>query len=352
MYLRAWLGLLALAALVLSPACGPRSHTLDPTQVLATTALPAPPQALSAAANTATAQTAKHVVLATATAGAVPGASPQPAVSIMPAPTASSQATAAPPTAMVVASIAPSRTPPPSASAGPSPTPMGVATSTALRPCQDPTAGYETQLADLVAFVRDQGLPSRVAQVDLATHAKVSQYRPEITSQYGFDACGLVAAAAALQPGNWVPLVGTIRAASGDAYGPRTGIQPSPYVVALRRVFSDTQVLEENQWSLCALYEAIQGQAIVIVDIQVGSSENRLAEVPTARSPNFSHFARVLALDVGAGKVFVENTLRGSLSYWELSLRGFWDVWIYPETAVSIRAPFPEEVTRWAVLIE
>jgi len=90
----------------------------------------------------------------------------------------------------------------------------------------------------------------------------------------------------------------------------------------------------------------------VIVDIQVGSSENRLAEVPTARSPNFSHFARVLALDVGAGKIFVENTLRGSLSYWELSLRGFWDVWVYPETAVSIRAPFPEEVTRWAVLIE
>ena len=91
---------------------------------------------------------------------------------------------------------------------------------------------------------------------------------------------------------------------------------------------------------------------VVIVDIQVGSAQNRQAEVPTARPPNYSHFARVLGLDVTAGKVFVENTLRGSSSYWELSLRRFWDVWLYPETSVSIRAPFPEEVTRWGVLID
>jgi len=339
-YLRFRLRMLALVVLALWPACMPLSHTPNPTRELAAATLSVGPSALSADPNVPAAQTPTHAVPPTAGA-----------VSVARTPTVRPEATAVLPAAAVT-TVIPLRTPLPSRTISPSPTATSTVQSQALRPCQDEAAGYDAQLADLASFIGDHGLPSRVTQVDLATHAKVSQYRPEITRQYGFDACGLVAAAAALQPGDWVSLVGKIRAASGDAYGPRTGIQPSPYVLALRRVFPDKQVLEENQWSLCGLYEAIRGQEVVIVDIQVGSAQNRQAEVPTARPPNYSHFARVLGLDVTAGKVFVENTLRGSSSYWELSLRRFWDVWLYPETSVSIRAPFPEEVTRWGVLID
>jgi hypothetical protein len=90
----------------------------------------------------------------------------------------------------------------------------------------------------------------------------------------------------------------------------------------------------------------------VIVDIQVGSLKNSRPELPTADPPDYAHFARVLGVDLGRQVIYIENTLRGDSSYWELSMRDFWQVWQHPETEVSLRAPSPEEVTRWAVTIK
>jgi hypothetical protein len=50
--------------------------------------------------------------------------------------------------------------------------------------------------------------------------------------------------------------------------------------------------------------------------------------------------------------IYIENTLGGKAAYWPLALPAFWEVWKHPETAVSARAPNPEDVTRWAVIIQ
>jgi hypothetical protein len=201
-------------------------------------------------------------------------------------------------------------------------------------------------------YVQEKGLPPAVMQVDLESHRKVSQYLPEITSAYGFNACGLVAAAAALGGDSWLTLAAEIRTASGDAYGAGTGIQPSPYVYALQRVFGAGAVAEENEWTLCALHRALHEGAVVIVNIQVGSTLNERREQPTTQAPNYAHFARVLGVDLEAEMIYIEDTLGGKTAYWPLALPEFWEAWKHPETAVSVRAPNPEDVTRWAVIIQ
>jgi hypothetical protein len=203
-----------------------------------------------------------------------------------------------------------------------------------------------------LAHVRGNDLPPAAMQVDLEAHAKVSQYLPEITSVYGFNACGLVAAAAALGGAGWLPLAAEIRTASGDAYGPKSGIQPSPYANALQQVFGTEAVTEENEWTFCAMHQALHENAVIIVDIQVGSRLNERREQPTTQAPDYAHFARVLGVDLEAEMIYVENTLGGQAVFWPLPLLEFWEVWKHPETAVSVRAPNPEDVTRWAVIIQ
>jgi hypothetical protein len=211
---------------------------------------------------------------------------------------------------------------------------------------------YQLQREQAIAILAHENLSPRTIQVDLNTHIKVSQYRPEVINAYGFNACGLVAAAAAMGGNDWLPLAAQVRAASGDAYAAASGIQPSPYANALARVFGAESVREENEWPLCSLHQALRDGAVVIVDIQVGSGQNALPETPTTDPPDYAHFARVLGIDLETEKVYVENTLQGKNAYWELSLEEFWRTWRYPETDVSIRAPNPEEVTRWAVIIQ
>jgi hypothetical protein len=189
-------------------------------------------------------------------------------------------------------------------------------------------------------------------QVSPFTHPKVSQYLADITGRYGFNACGLVAAAGALGGDDWISLVDEIATYSGDAYNVRTGIQPSPYANALRHTFGADSVLERNEWTLCDLYRALLDKTVVIIDIQVGSLQNQRPEMPTTEPPDYAHFARVLGIELDRQVIYVENTLAGESTYWELSLEAFWQVWQYPETQVSIRAPNPENVTRWAVVIE
>ena len=247
----------------------------------------------------------------------------------------------------------PTATPTTSPATAPTITPS--ATPTLLPAYSCPSSGAEPDaawIAQLLDYAEGRGLPPRAVQVDLAVHRKVSQYEPQIVAEYGFNACGPVAAAAALWPENWIAAVGQIVTAGGDAYGPRTGIQPSPFAAALARVSSVAKVNEENDWSLCAMLDALNRGAVVIVDTQVGSHQNARPEQPTTEPPDYAHFARVLGIDLVRGEVYVENTLRGEAAYWTLSLSAFWRVWQYPETEVSIRAPIPEEVNQWAVVID
>jgi hypothetical protein len=206
------------------------------------------------------------------------------------------------------------------------------------------------QQQQLTAYVTANKLSSRIVQVKLSELAKISQYTDINSSDQGFgpDACGLVAAAAALGGADWVPLVGVIAKAAGNNYGQHTGIQPSKYVAALQEVLGTENVRATNATSLGELYQELQGGKIVIVDIKV----NKTRVFPSADRPDYAHFARVLGMDVGKQEIYIENTLQGG-SYWTVSLQDFVKAWEQPETSASI-VPDPqhaEAVTRWAVIL-
>ncbi len=199
-------------------------------------------------------------------------------------------------------------------------------------------------------YVAASSLPSRVVQVDLVQYPKISQFTDIDSSAQGFgrEACGLVAAASAMGGNDWVPLVGKIAAAAGNNYNPHSGIQPSKYVAALQKVFGAESVTAMNDSTVDDLYQALQAGKIVIVDIKV----NETHVVPSANGPTYSHFARVLGMDLAKQEIYISNTLKGS-SYWTVSLADFQKAWELPETSASL-VPDPthaEAVTYWAVIL-
>jgi hypothetical protein len=225
-----------------------------------------------------------------------------------------------------------------------------VALSTSTSPTFNSTDASIIQQQELAAYVTANKLSSRIAQVKLSEHPKISQYTDIDSSARGFgpDACGLVAAAAAMGGADWVPLVGVIAKAAGKNYGQDTGIEPSKYVAALQEVFGTENVTATNASTLGELYQELQAGKIVIVDIKV----NTTRVFPSADRPNYAHFARVLGMDVAKQEIYIENTLQGG-SYWTVSLEDFVKAWEQPETSALI-VPNPENaeaVTRWAVIL-
>ena len=225
-----------------------------------------------------------------------------------------------------------------------------VALSTSAPPTFTSTDDASIQLNEFAAYVAVNNLTGRVVQIDLTQLPKVSQYTEIDSSAQGFgpDACGLVAAAAAMGGKNWEPLVGKIAQVAGKDYGRHRGIQPSKYVAALQKVFGTENVTATNASTLGKLYQELQAGKIVIVDIKV----NTTRVFPSADRPNYAHFARVLGIDVTKQEIYIENTLQGG-SYWTASLKDFVKAWEQPETSASI-VPDPEHaeaVTRWAVIL-
>ncbi len=206
------------------------------------------------------------------------------------------------------------------------------------------------QQRELANDVEAADRPRRVVQVDLAHHPKISQYTDidSSPSGYGKNACGLVAAAAALGGADWTSLVATIARAAGKDFNPRTGIQPSKYAAALQDVFGVENVTAKNDDSLGDLYRDLEAGDVVIVDIKVNADK----KIPSASKPNYAHFARVLGMDIDKEEIYLENTLTGD-PYWTIPLDDFVRVWTRPETTASIILDHihAEEVTRWAVVI-
>lgn len=207
------------------------------------------------------------------------------------------------------------------------------------------------QIAELTHHVAREGAPTRVIQVDLDAHPKVSQFDDidASPSGYGRTACGPIAAAVALGGHDWPALLAEITAAAGDRYGVSTGIQPSPYAAALRRVFGRWAVRPIDRMTLGRLYYAVSSDAVVIVDIKV----NDVTGLPSGEPPHYAHFARVLGIDLDEGRVYIDNTLHGP-SYWTVDLETFVAAWRHPETSASLRLDpdHAEPVDRWAVLID
>jgi hypothetical protein len=190
----------------------------------------------------------------------------------------------------------------------------------------------------------------RVVQVALETHKKISQYTQIDSSAngYGKNACGLVAAAAAIGGENWVEVVDLIAEKAGSDYHKNSGIQPSKYVNALSDAFGieNIEVLEKS--TVEQLYQELAEGHIVIVDIKVNPNTN----TPSAKAPNYAHFARVLGIDMDKQEIYIENTLRGA-PYWTVSFDTFMKAWDTPETTSSM-IPDPhnaEAVTNWAVVL-
>ncbi len=190
----------------------------------------------------------------------------------------------------------------------------------------------------------------RVVQVVLDEHPKISQYTDIDSSDEGLgkNACGFVAAAAALGGEDWTALVSELAAAAGTDYHPDTGIQPSKYVTALQKVFGAESVEVKNSSSLSELYQQLAAGNIVIVDLKVNAN----FEVPSTTPPTYAHFARVLGIDLTQQEVYIENTIDGD-PYWIVSFATFDQAWQSPEVS-STRIPDPqhaEAVTRWMVVI-
>jgi len=190
----------------------------------------------------------------------------------------------------------------------------------------------------------------RVVQVVLDEHPKISQYTDIDSSDEGLgkNACGFVAAAAALGGEDWTPLVSELAAAAGTDYNPDTGIQPSKYVAALQKVFGAESVEVKNSSSLSELYQQLAAGNIVIVDLKVNAN----LEVPSATPPTYAHFARVLGIDMTQQEVYIENTIDGA-PYWTVSFATFDQAWQSPEVS-STMIPDPqhaEAVTRWMVVL-
>lgn len=188
-------------------------------------------------------------------------------------------------------------------------------------------------------------------QVDLNTFQKISQYDDidSSASGYGKNACGFVAAAAAVGGANWVELVDEIADAAGDAYANESGIQPTAYVRALEQVLGADNITELNESSLDEIYFELVNNNIVIVDVKVNSAKL----VPSATTPNYAHFARVLGMDMSREEIYIENTLRGA-AYWTVSFDDFTAAWTHPETTASLipDPPNAEDVTFWAVVLD
>lgn len=209
---------------------------------------------------------------------------------------------------------------------------------------------FNIQYNELVDYLDRVNLPVQITQVDLTTHQKVSQYYDIDSSMagYGKNACGLVAAAAALGGKDWVPLVAVIAQAASEHYQPATGIQPSYFVTALGQAFGATSVRALDAGSLSRLYLELAAGNIVIVDVKLNDAQG----APSASPPNLAHFARVLGLDVDRQVIYLENTVGGD-SYWAVTLADFWAAWRHPETSASLILDprHAEDVTRWAVVI-
>jgi hypothetical protein len=206
------------------------------------------------------------------------------------------------------------------------------------------------ELLDAIDLYR---MPPRALQIELDTHKKVSQYTDinSTASGYGLNACGLVAAAAATRGADWPKFVASIAAVAGADYHPNRGIQPGPYVRTLRnaKIFGPENVTAHDAWTLGGLYYELLAGHVVIVDMKVSFATKR----PSARAPNYAHFARVLGIDPLKQEIYIENTLRGE-SYWNVPLETFFYTWLQPETSASLipDRSHAEDVTRWAVVID
>ncbi|MBI5566614.1 MAG: hypothetical protein HY870_17060 [Chloroflexi bacterium] len=229
---------------------------------------------------------------------------------------------------------------------------MGSALLSWLEPAEPQftdTDDAALQQQELIAYVEASQQPVRVVQVDLAQHPKISQFNDidSSASGYGKNACGLVAAAAALGGQEWIALVDRIAQAAGQDYGRNTGIQPSRYTVALQTAFGADGVKAHAYSTLVAVYRELAAGQVVIVDIKV----NAYSRTPSVRRPNYAHFARVLGVDLDRQEIYVENTLAGG-AYWIVSLNDFVAVWLRPETTASLAPRQAEEVTRWLVSVK
>ncbi len=224
------------------------------------------------------------------------------------------------------------------------------------------------EVAQLTEYVRANRLPAQVSQVDLNSYQAISQYSPALVSQYGYNSCGLVAVtqwtltssgqgnkpASLTQLSSLMAAVRyhAINADGSPAYRPMTGIQPTELARAVQA--AGYKAAAYDRLSLVDLYQALANGKIVVVDLLVQGG----SEIPSDNPPTYSHFARVLGIDLIRQVIYIENTLNPAQgSYWTLSLPAFLSAWQFPETQATFQpsrvdpSVVEENVTQWALVI-
>lgn len=216
------------------------------------------------------------------------------------------------------------------------------------------------------------------------------QYDSAIVSRYGHTACGLVAASTgyladsqdeatpagsdagagersdAGEPPDAGPdrpkldraeMLAWLAEAAGPDYTRTTGIQPTPYARAAKQVFGESAVRARDRVTLVQLYEAVRSGDHVVVDY-LSAESDRAVVTATALSSNdgtFAHFSRVLALDVEAGRIYLENSLRPrNEPVVSADLETFCEAWKLPEISADSQ-PYgveTEPVSRWMLVLD
>jgi RHS repeat-associated protein len=238
------------------------------------------------------------------------------------------------------------------------PPPANTPTPTST-PTPRNSESFQEQYDDLKSYFGS--LPPNTSdpfiQVDLGTYYNVKQNTEIIQSKYGWVACGLVAAAAAMTTNDseMLDLLNRIFEAAGTGYDLSTGMQPTPYADALSKVFGNGNVQAHNNWTLTEMYMELQNKKIVIIDATFkNGNDSRPMEATTEKGmPGvYSHFARVLGMGVNEKTIYIDNTMNGA-KYLRLDLSVFFEIWKNPEDR-AYKQPVggvESNANRWAVVL-
>lgn len=154
---------------------------------------------------------------------------------------------------------------------------------------------------------------------------------------YGKKSCWLVAAAAAMNPGNLVNMVNDMKEiAAAVLPDSRTlpadiGIYPMPYYNALKQVYDPGQGIvtamkgQSFDTTICGIAQALELKKIAIVEFIAND------QGPTTTYPDFVHYARVLEVDFNNNMIYLENTLTEDGKPWQVSFPDFKAAWAISE---------------------
>lgn len=213
--------------------------------------------------------------------------------------------------------------------------------------CADLVTAWKSAATEAVGFIG-----CSTANKTCGGVRKNNQYESAIVKSYGYLACGLVSAAAAVPASKRLEEIAAVRAAAGEGYGPKSGIQPHDLARAMGTRYPEGAVKDLDRQSLLSLHQAVGRGDLVVADFLATEAGGR--SVVTTTGKTFAHFARVVGLDPETSTVFVENSLSPSGdSVYVVDAATFCEAWKTPEVAAAQKPSGValDAVSRWVAVV-